>query len=676
MITLYIPTTTLNFNNILSSESISPKAFYERRGFGYRRWATIEENDIENATLLYDTLPSFSRPDNGLEDHPLVVQVILNENQVKELGNGVFFCDKTIYLDPWHTRFIFQSERDKLTALSMSDSSSETKLLRLYRNLLEVSRGESKYDFQQDNDIMLNEPEIAQDFSFNRIKGLLYGYYIGANMSLRKDDVKEIVEMRELQDILSSIQSSDDHNPSYSQRERLHQLLGLGVILYDIDISNGHMLGRAETSLSWLEQTADNNKILLLPESNEIEILNGQVSSALTINDGKEKELFKAWTNFLFSSDSKKYNGKISTINKELSDELTVIAKRVYGEDWGDSQAKSFLNNLRRHIRGEAFEEKWDNNLLSSVAAVLTHGDDWHKLLSFMQSKGMCDYRLAFAFYGMLNGFANLTRDFTDSLFEQKPLYVAKVYKSFYKQLFSRELVTSVDNSNLSTEKVEVTAKESSKDGNPLTKVNNLIEKVREICHSLKLSKSQKENLNKAILENGDNESPISFIAILKGFSGWKKGDKLNAIKNGLYIGESKEDKNKRNSQASNQLDLFSNSMHGDTQEKAKVTTAHDNFEVSDRNTAKRESLFIDDYASWFNLLTTYAPSSIMEKLKVDCDWFVSEYQKGDASKYYAHASHDNNKTIPAFKRYIEKKSYSSKINLDGLISKLMEMYV
>ena len=148
------------------------------------------------------------------------------------------------------------------------------------------------------------------------------------------------------------------------------------------------------------------------------------------------------------------------------------------------------------------------------------------------------------------------------------------------------------------------------------------------------------------------------------------------AIKNGLYIGESKEDKNKRNSQASNQLDLFSNSMHGDTQEKAKVTTAHDNFEVSDRNTAKRESLFIDDYASWFNLLTTYAPSSIMEKLKVDCDWFVSEYQKGDASKYYAHASHDNNKTIPAFKRYIEKKSYSSKINLDGLISKLMEMYV
>ena len=31
---IYIPTTTLNFNNILSTESISPAIFYEKRGFG------------------------------------------------------------------------------------------------------------------------------------------------------------------------------------------------------------------------------------------------------------------------------------------------------------------------------------------------------------------------------------------------------------------------------------------------------------------------------------------------------------------------------------------------------------------------------------------------------------------------------------------------------------------
>lgn len=448
MITLYIPTTTLNFNNILSSESISPKAFYERREFGYRRWAAIEENGIENATILYDKLPSFSRPDNGLEDHPLVVQVVLNENQVKTIGNGVFYCDKTIYLDPWHTKFIFQSERDKRTTLSMSDSSSETKLLHLYRNQLEVRIGQSKYEVPKNSDIILNKPEITNDFSFNRIKGLLYGYYIGANMSLSKDDVEEIVEMRELQDILSSIQSSDDHVPSSFQKERLHQLLRLAVNLYDNDIRNGKMLDLAKASVSWLEKTAAQNKKLLLPESNEIEISEGQLSSVKTIIDCKEKELFKAWTEFLFSFDSNKYNGKISTINTELSDKLTVIAKGVYGDDWEGSYAKRFLNNLRRHIRGEAFDEQWDNGLLSSIAAVLTHGDDWHKLLSFMQSKGMYDYRLAFAFYGLLNGFANLTRDFTDNLFEQNSSYVLKVYREFYKQLFGKVLEEAISKSS------------------------------------------------------------------------------------------------------------------------------------------------------------------------------------------------------------------------------------
>lgn len=527
MITLYIPTTTLNFNNILSSESISPKAFYGRREFGYRRWASVEENNIENAILLYDKLPSFDRPDNGLEDHPLVIQVSLDENQVKDCDNGVFSCDKTIYLDPWHTRFIFQSDKDRLTALSMSDSSSETKLIRLYRNLLEVRKGENIYDVPVNNNIALNETEISNDFCLNRIKGLLYGYYIGANMSIRKEDVKEIVAMRELQDILSSIQSSDDHTPSSSQRERLKQLLGLGLILYDVDIRNGQMLNRVETSISLLEQSSDSKKVILLPDSHEIEFSNGHLLSIRTIKDPKVQELFEAWTDFFFSFDSSKYNGKVSTINKELSDELTVIARNVYGEEWEGSHAKSFLNNLRRHIRGEVFDEQWDNNLLSSVAAVLTHGDDWHKLLSFMQSKGMYDYRHAFAFYGVLNGFANLTRDFTDNIYNTSSEYIASVYKDVYRQLFGKSLVvktTGIKNGYEQAVKKPQVASE------PAKLYKKLREKVKDFCSVNDLSKQQKEGLKKALVENGDNENVNIFLKILKTQKGWSKGKKLNLI--------------------------------------------------------------------------------------------------------------------------------------------------
>ena len=53
---LYIPTCTLNFNNILSSESISPLGFYARRGFGNKRFYPVFANDKEQVILLYSNI--------------------------------------------------------------------------------------------------------------------------------------------------------------------------------------------------------------------------------------------------------------------------------------------------------------------------------------------------------------------------------------------------------------------------------------------------------------------------------------------------------------------------------------------------------------------------------------------------------------------------------------------
>lgn len=68
MKTYYIPTSSLNFNNILSSESISPKTFYQARTFGYSRWASIPENPYDNSIVLYDQLCSFVRPKSDYEE--------------------------------------------------------------------------------------------------------------------------------------------------------------------------------------------------------------------------------------------------------------------------------------------------------------------------------------------------------------------------------------------------------------------------------------------------------------------------------------------------------------------------------------------------------------------------------------------------------------------------------
>lgn len=114
----YIPTSSLNFNNILSTESISPKIFYDRREFGYTRWFTVEENEIEEVTLLYSTPHIFACKDSDLEDHPMLIEINTDE-EFKQISEDVFYTNKTIYLNPWDTIFYFFSEKVKLTVLSV-----------------------------------------------------------------------------------------------------------------------------------------------------------------------------------------------------------------------------------------------------------------------------------------------------------------------------------------------------------------------------------------------------------------------------------------------------------------------------------------------------------------------------------------------------------------------------
>lgn len=490
---LYIPTTTLNYNNILSSESISPAAFYDKRHFGYHRWFSVEENKNDNCVLLYEHLCSFVRPSNGFEDHPMVVEVQLNEDALQHYNEGILYSDKTIYLDPWHARFIFFSDRDMQTALSMSEGSLETKMVKLYKKLSRVEKPQNSYIQPPFKEVPLNNEEVEKDIKHNKMKGLLYGYYIGALLSSSKEYVERLTDLREIRNIFVAVVSNPNHNITDNQRERLdllfekikacepeminrrkeetklYELLKniapdkdrkLFQPVYDFHFGGKEVRlsydkyqliyglksgGEKNPSLTWINNKINtlerqHNKTLLSPQEEEIKANDKEVVDIKVIKKEDGVLLFKNWCNLIFSLS--KYNGKISTFNSDLSNQITLMAKEIYQSNWNDDNpVRVFLNKLRRHIAGEGFDVKWDNNgLLYSVAAVLTNGDEWDKLLYFMQSKGMFDYRLAFAMYGELNGFANLTRDFTDILFECGRDYISEVYKHFYKQLLGKEL--------------------------------------------------------------------------------------------------------------------------------------------------------------------------------------------------------------------------------------------
>ena len=116
-----------------------------------------------------------------------------------------------------------------------------------------------------------------------------------------------------------------------------------------------------------------------------------------------------------------------------------------YGNEIIVQQTKKYLNNLQDQFDG-IYTNKltFNSGLLSSLAIVLLAGDSWEKLLQVMQRNRLYDYRLAFAIFGCICGFADLYRTFTDYLLDCKDTkYVDDVYAEFYGQLFGKQLDTS-----------------------------------------------------------------------------------------------------------------------------------------------------------------------------------------------------------------------------------------
>ena len=737
----YIPTSSLNFNNILSTESISPKSFYERRGFGYSRWFSVEENSIEHLTLLYDKPHMFERPQSDIEDHPMLIEIDVDD-EFSKLTDGVFYTNRTIYLNPWQTKFIFFAEKDKTTALSLSDSSLETKLVRLYQRKIYVHQFEGTYSIAQKDSIPpIGDIDglVEEDYVINKMKGLLYGYYIGANLSSTKENVQKLDALREIQNIFSSVLSSYDKTPSSAQRLRLNELFDYldsqQPIYADLakEVGNRQLVDRIfaifkrhgyvftsidRTKLIYgLQDDGDNNQsitwinreiarakslmestnIKLDPDDAEIIVSSkDKVIASKAIADNLMSNLFVSWVNEVLCS--KSFNGKVNSIKEGLSDEITKSAKNVIGSDWENSPVRTYLNQLRRHVRGEEFNQSWNNGVLSSISAVLIKGDEWEQLLNFMQSKGMYDYRIAFALYGALNGFANMTRDFTDLLLTTDSIYLSKVYREMYGQLLEK----SIPETNITPSTIETKKPEEGKVEEEMQKIvlQNPEEKslkdwqngIRVFAASVIKRDKQKllNSLEDAFAQNGDNQDYFVFITMLDNFEGWKPG------KNGpstawtrlqehyvpdynQRVGKPAKKQSQTKKPAQQEKGLFDGFVDGlqnvaqtvisaFTGDEDKTIKEEPKKESSSPNEIKQAvsrvgKSILDDKAWIYECASLISDSRANRQFIEDMEWFVGNYndtyydkKKGIVSGYYAGHDRTNERVLERIRAYMDNK--------------------
>jgi len=237
---IYIPTSSLNFNNIFSTESISPKVFYTNRRFGYSRFYLSEPNKFENCLLGYTKIPEFPSINKDLEEYSFILKVpIENISEYNSIGNDkeirVYKLLETIYLNT-NCEFIFSSKKEMDIVVSKSLQSLETKFVEKYlssfKTLNDYPKSESyssRIDIKEEDKLFDNESLIERDVKINKLKGFLYSYFIGALLD-SSDGTNDVLNtFRELKNIYASFSNAlpDDESEKnyktnkYSQKNKV-----------------------------------------------------------------------------------------------------------------------------------------------------------------------------------------------------------------------------------------------------------------------------------------------------------------------------------------------------------------------------------------------------------------------------------------------------------------------
>lgn len=500
---LYIPTTTLNFNNIMASESISPAGFYSMRGFGYKRFDKVEPNNLDKRIILYEKYPLFNINDNELENYPLVIEIdtkSIVEDIIQEYKNGVYYSEETIYLNPFSTQIIFNNETEKRRTLSKGDQSLNTKMVLVYQNRIIVKTPKIKTFEWKPIDLTDSKSDfskyISKDRKINKLKGFLYAYVIGVNKSLSPETVTLKKHAKELENVLSAIITNSDNRATYLQEEKLKKIY--------LSIHNAFL--RADGKIqSVIKQKVDQYKC-----ENFIDILRFEgvldywyqkqnIKPQFQITqfnisyssspDEKQKaldfyisNLANAINKIIVSKNIEvkelpilQHNSRVESIQKNnflpklfneflaenwnseefISDRLEFattggkLFKEELQDKWENSSYKTYINDLRNNLASHtSFSlQNTDNLTLKSFAAFCQKGEeDIDKLEDYLISNEIGDFRIAFALWGMVFGFANTPKTLTHSLFLSLNLdYISHTYKYIFKQIHGIELDGTFD---------------------------------------------------------------------------------------------------------------------------------------------------------------------------------------------------------------------------------------
>jgi hypothetical protein len=436
---LYIPTTTLNFNNILSTGSISPAVVYTYREFGYKQFEVVGPNPFKNVLMLYDRYPRFTIEDEDRENHPLVLRICtdcISRDQLKPLdlngGVNVFSYGKTIYLNHSSTKLIFPSPGAQRATLAKSEPSLTTKLVELYRKQMQTI--DPKVESFECTDRLLEGVQdgdkgeairaCATDDQINRLKGFAWGYILGAYKSTKPPIARLRAEFRTIRNKLTALLNDPSRKLPVALRKNIDfSNETYEQVLADLDIGTlrfAHELGdRIIINRGAIRGIQDHN----------------EQSSRST------KSLVELFNRYCLES---KFYGQLDEQRLDVAIAGTETIRDLIGSQWSGSQYRNFLNDLLNNIKsGHPFAfDASDSLAMQSFAAFVLKGDDLEKLEAFLSVHSIGDFRIAFALWGAMFGFSKIPKTYYNLPIQQgDEQYLIETHDIIHREVHEIQLV-------------------------------------------------------------------------------------------------------------------------------------------------------------------------------------------------------------------------------------------
>lgn len=230
---LFFATSSLNVDNILSTENIAPLSFYKSRNYGYNSFYGLEQIPFKKILLLFSKIPYFEINDKEQDTRPVILEINVNE-KVNPLvlvgeyeGVTVYSTDTIIRLSPFNTKLLFFNEQDfNHTRTSCSDSLTN-KFGDRFR--FELCRADFDLAHLSNINLPINDScnnydqKILQDNRLNAIKGFVFGYYIGVSKSMTIDNAILLKIQKRIYDIIATIKNdgSNGNTAFFTELEEL-----------------------------------------------------------------------------------------------------------------------------------------------------------------------------------------------------------------------------------------------------------------------------------------------------------------------------------------------------------------------------------------------------------------------------------------------------------------------